>query len=169
MSTDWVIVGKVARPQGLMGELRVQPLTDNPQRFELGKKMTIRSSDGEEREVTLVKVRPGRGHLVVLFAGCSTRTQAEPLVGGTILVPVEEMPALEEDRYYHHEILNMKVFTAGDGVCLGEVREILETGSNDVYVVRGEGQETLIPATAEVILEVDVKGKRMLIRRVEGL
>ena len=75
---------------------------------------------------------------------------------------------LEEGEYFHYQLIGMRVRTV-EGEELGEIQEILETGSNDVYIIRDASRELLIPATAQVVLEVDVAGKAMTVRLPDGL
>ena len=84
------------------------------------------------------------------------------------MVPEGEVPSAPEDEYFHYQLLGMSVRTE-DGEALGALEEILETGSNDVYVVRGPGGEVLVPALATVVLQVDVDGAEMVVRLPEGL
>ena len=83
-------------------------------------------------------------------------------------IPEASSPVLPEGEYYHYQLIGLRVLTE-DGEDLGQVREILETGSNDVYVVSGESDELLLPALAEVILKVEVTEGVMVVRLMEGL
>ena len=97
------------------------------------------------------------------------RTGAEALRGGVLTVPREEIGPLPEGSYYHFQIIDMSVRTH-DGECLGTVKEILSAGGNQVFVVRGlEGRELLLPALADVVVDVDVDQKKMTVRLPEGL
>ncbi|MBI5198239.1 MAG: 16S rRNA processing protein RimM [Nitrospirae bacterium] len=169
MTVGGVIVGKIVRPHGLSGDLKIRPLTDNPDRFSPGRKVVVRSPGGQEIEVMMERVGVLQDHLLVAFAGYRSRSQVEPWVGGWILVPEQEVPNLPDGRYYHFQILGMRVFDQESGEPLGEVVDIFSTGSNDVYVLRHGKKEYLIPATREVVREVDVHGKRMTISRLHGL
>jgi 16S rRNA processing protein RimM len=106
--------------------------------------------------------------LIVSFTSFSTVSEAEEIVGGYISVPLSELPGLGKDIYYNFEIIGMDVYT-GEGRYLGKVTEILSTGSNDVYIVKDNKQEHLIPAIRDVVKEVDTKRKRMVISLIEGL
>ncbi|MBI4714537.1 MAG: 16S rRNA processing protein RimM [Nitrospirae bacterium] len=168
MPGEWVAVGRILRPHGLRGELKVEPLTDNPRRFEPGNRLLVRRRDGETVEVEVEKVRPFQNRfLLVVFSGCQTLSGAEGLSGGWVLVPEEDLPALPEGRYYLHQILGMEVFEEGSGTYLGKVEEIIPTGSNDVYVVRKGKTEHLIPGIPEAVAAVDVAGGKMIVRLLE--
>ena len=168
MTKGNVIVGKIVRSHGLSGDLKVQPLTDNPDRFGPGKKVLVQFRD-QEFEVVVDRVRPLRDHLLIAFTEYGSRSQVEPWVGGWILVPEDELPDLPDGQYYHFQIVGMQVFDQESGEPLGEIAEILSTGSNDVYVVRSGDKERLIPATQEIIQEIDIRQNRMMVSRVEDL
>ena len=102
------------------------------------------------------------------LVGVSRREQAEALRGSWLYVPEKDVPAAEEGEFFHYQLLGMAVYTEEDEL-LGEIGEILETGSNDVYVVKGPSKELLVPATAQVVRQVDVSGRRMTVRLLDGM
>ena len=114
--------------------------------------------------VRVVSSRQDKAHLVVRLDAVGDRTTAESLRGSHLTVPREEVAPAPRGSYYHYQIIGLDVVTE-DGASLGQVVQILQTGSNDVYVVRdGEGRETLVPALADVLLEVDPERGQMLVR-----
>jgi 16S rRNA processing protein RimM len=169
MSGGLVIIGKIVRAHGLRGEVKVSPLTDNPERFETLQSAVIQRPDGVEVPVSVVNLRPIPGHFLVTFEGYRNLTEVAGLIGGWISVPETEVPDLPDGRYYHFQILGMSVYEEGDGAYIGEIVEVFSTGSNDVYVVRNGPKEHLIPAIRDVVQEIDVAARRMTIRCVEGL
>lgn len=160
-----ITVGKVLREWGLRGGVLVCPLTSDPGRFRDLREITLESRWGRERkEVESVSVR--KGQVVVSFRGCASPEEARRYRGALIKISPEESPALPEGVYYHYQIEGLEVCTA-DGEVLGHVAEIMETGSNDVYVVRGGQREQLIPAVAGVIESVDLAAGRIVVRLPE--
>ena len=141
----------------------MEPLTDFQGRFAAG-------------EVLLISGRPHRleyaqwrNALVVLkLEGIDSVHDAETLRGELLFVPRERVPSLPEDQYYYFQLMDMEVYTS-EGEHLGHISEIIETGSNDVYVVTGGDRELLVPALDDVIREVDVEARRMLVDLPEGL
>lgn len=105
---------------------------------------------------------------ILKLRGIDTREDAEGLAGVELEVPTEDVPPLPDGSYYHFQILDMEVWTSA-GELLGIVVDILITGSNDVYVVRGGDREILVPALEDVVLEVDVEGGRLTVDLPEGL
>jgi 16S rRNA processing protein RimM len=106
--------------------------------------------------------------LLVKLEGLDSREVAAELLHEPIMVNVADVPDLSEDAYYHYQLLDMRVFDTR-GPELGVLTEVIETGSNDVYVVTGENSELMVPALANVIVEVDVEGGRMVVDLPEGI
>ncbi len=125
---------------------------------------------GEARiPATVRDFRRHQKNFLLLIEGCHDRNAAERFRGQDIFVPFENARALGEGEYYHWQIIGLAVITEA-GEALGVVEEILETGANDVYLVRGEGGETLLlPAIPEVILQVDLEAERLVVHLLPGL
>jgi 16S rRNA processing protein RimM len=161
----FLVVGRVIGPVGLSGESRAQLLTDFPERF-----------DGLERIHVGDNLRPFHiewarveGDFVILkLVGVDDAEAARALRGKDLSIPVEQAVELPPDSYYWHQIVGMDVWS-DDGRQLGSVSEVLRTGSNDVYVVSHGGKELLIPAIEDVILQVDVARRRMLVHLLPGM
>lgn len=167
--SDLVSIGYIAKTFGIKGDVKVIPLTDAPDRYTHLKKVIIQKRSGERKEYSLKGVSAIRGGLRISFTPAISVSEAEEIVGGYITVPEKEVPELAKDCYYHFEIMDMEVYT-GDGRYLGRIAEILSTGSNDVYVVRDQNnKEYMIPAIRDVVKEVNIKAKRMIISVMEGL
>ena len=109
-----------------------------------------------------------RGRLLVELEGIETRTEAEALRDVLLEVPEQELPPLAEDQYFRFDVVGMEVVDES-GRALGRLDEVLETGANDVYIVRDDSGELLIPAIDSVIKRVDVKGRRMVVSPLAGL
>lgn len=158
-----VVVGRIVTAHGVKGEVKVEPLTDFPERFARGSRLWL---DGVELGV--MSGRWQRSQVIVKLDGVDSREAAEALRGKELTVPdVAELP-VGEDLYYLHDIVGLRV-ESRDGEALGEVYDVLSTGSNDVYVVRGDGGEMLLPALEDVVLEVDVAGGRIVVDVPDGI
>ena len=158
-----VVVGRIVTAHGVRGEVKVEPLSDFPERFARGSRLWL---DGIERAVQ--SGRWQRSQVILKLSGVDSRNEAEALRGKELTVPdIAELPAGEE-VYYLHDIVGLRVETPG-GETLGEVYDVLSTGSNDVYVVRGDRGELLLPALDDVVLEVDVPGGRIVVDVPEGI
>ena len=159
----FVQVGVVGGAHGRSGQLRITPTTDNPERFRPGGVIYI-----QERSYTIQAVVPGRERVLVKRAGVESPEDARALVNAPVEVPATEVPPVPDGTYYHFQVLDMDAYDAAGGY-LGRLAEVLSTGANDVYVVRSQETELLVPAIADVVLSVDVEGRRMTVDLPEGL
>lgn len=157
-------VGLVERPRGLKGEIKVLPLTDFPQRFDPGETVII---SGDPREIQRSNWQKGRVYLYI--NGIADRDSAEALRGELVEIPDGRRPATSEPFWYLDEIEGLRVVSA-DGSDLGTVREILQTGANDVYIVdRGARRDLLVPALKDVVVDVDIPAGTMTVDLPDGL
>ena len=158
----YVAVGRVLRPHGTSGELRVEPF--NPEAPHLGVGCPVHLL-GERHKVE--RARWDRGSLLIGLSGIARRNELERAQG--VLIEVAEADLVREDgSYFVHEIVGLEVVVE-DGRRLGTVSEVLSTGANDVYVVMGEGSESLVPAIASVVRTIDVEGGAISITALPGL
>ncbi len=163
ISEDFVEVGRVLRPFGKFGELRVEELTDLPERFGPGRNLYL-----NREPVKIKRSRRLRDALLVEVEGIDTPEAAKGFQGAVFEVPVSELPELPEGTFYHYDLIGLRV-TSTEGEELGELVEIIATGANDVYVVRGTDGDLLLPAIPDVIKKVDVVGREMTVEMVAGL
>lgn len=163
MSENLFTVGRIVAPWGIRGEVKVEILTDNPTRFAPNSHLFLKGSP-----VLIERARAIGKSAVVKLKGVDTRDSAEALRDQVLEVPESDLMPLQPGEYYEHQIIGMLVCTK-DGDVLGTVTEVLPTGSNDVYVVRGEKKEYLIPAIADVVKEIDLERGRMEISVISGL
>ncbi|MCX6020549.1 MAG: ribosome maturation factor RimM [Chloroflexi bacterium] len=158
-----IMVGRVLGPRGLAGEMRVEPLSSNPARFVKGARLVLA---GEWRQLAFCRLQ--KDHYVLRIEGIDTPEAVQALRSEPLYAEEATAPALQEDWYYHYQLLGLTVVTE-EGRTLGVLEQILETGANDVYIVRGEGKEHLIPAIADVVRQVDLDAHRIVIRPLPGL
>lgn len=159
-------IGLITGAHGLRGELKVELHTDFPERFTPGLQVLL----GEELSpATIAQVRPHQQQLLLVLDGVTSREDADELRGLWIFVPDDQAVELDEGDYFVHDIIGLTVIT-DDGRTLGKVTDVLFTGANEVYVVRGEeDKEILLPAIADVIQSVDVPGGRLVVTLLPGL
>ncbi len=163
---EYLVVGRVLRPHGVRGGLLVQETSELLLSLRPETEIYIGPSDQPE---TVASLRAHRKWFLLYLHGCSDRDAAERYRDSEIRIRLEAAEPLPEGVYYHWQILGLQVETEG-GLALGEVSDILTTGANDVYVVKGEsGAETLIPAIESVIKQVDLPSGRMVIHALPGL
>ena len=163
---DYIIVGKILSAHGIRGEVKVKPLSDNPHRFRRGSKLFI------EKKNAFFAVSSARAVkddlLIVKFAGIEDRNEAE-LLKASFLEAEESSEPLADGVFYYYQLIDMEVFEE-DGTFLGTIREIIASGSNDVYrIVNENGEGLLLPALKQVVLKADVAEKKMTVRLLPGL
>lgn len=159
-----VLVGRVRAAWGLRGDVSVEPLSDDPRRFDAGSVLLLRG-----RPVRVERARPHKRGLLVKFDAANDRDQALALRGEDLCVRPEDARQLPDGVYYHFQILGIAARTK-DGQPLGAVSEIIVTGANDVYVVSAPGRrDILIPALPDVVMDVDLPAAVMTVDLPEGL
>jgi 16S rRNA processing protein RimM len=160
----FLAVGRLRRSHGIEGEMLMDVLTGFPERLRPGKTIYL----GEAHEpARLASVRGHARELIVRLAGVQTPEATAPYRNMLVYVKASEMPSLPEGEYYHHQLIGLSVLDEA-GTVLGELDQILETGANDVYLVKTpDGKELLLPAVEEVILEVDLEQHQMRVRPPE--
>jgi 16S rRNA processing protein RimM len=162
----YLVVGFLRRAHGLRGEMIMDLHTDFPERLQSGRNLFV---GDEHKLVTLSGVRPHAKGMLVKLKGVETPEDAVPLRNQWVYVKSTDVPALPEGKLYQHELFGFDVVD-DNGNLLGELVEILETGANDVYVVKNaSGKEILLPAIPSVILETDPARRLMRVHLLEGL
>ena len=164
---DLLKVGVITTTHGVRGEVKVYPTTD-PERFpELD--YVLLDTGREKRKLEIEKVRFFKNLMILKFKGIDNINDIEMYKQRELWIPREEGQDLEEDEYYIADLIGMKVVLE-DGSSFGTLTDVMETGANDVYVVEnGEGEEILLPAIRECILDVDVEKNVMTIHLMKGL
>jgi len=142
-------IGRVLKAHGVKGALRVELLTDFPDRFAAGREVLVAG-----RRLTVARSEGEEGSLLVTFEGIDDRNLAEPLVGAYCTVPLAEARALPADRYYHFKLVGLRVVDARDARELGQVAEVLSYPANDVLRVTGRDGEILIPMVRSVVRSI---------------
>lgn len=164
---EWATIGKIVAPFGIRGDLKVFSLSDVPNRFALLEGVYL--GPGYTYHA-IQNVRPYKGDMVLLkFSDINDATIAETLRKQDIFIPLDQLAQLPPDSYYQHDILGLHVSTLS-GRDIGVIVDIMETGSNDVYVVESpQKQQFLIPAIKDVIKQIDLIRQMMYIDPMDGL
>jgi len=163
-----LLVGKVIRPHGLGGLLRIWSYAESERTFLNSGKVFLGLASGEPREYRVLSVVPHKNAFLMRLEGLSTLDEAETYRNAAILVEKTGLDRQEEGEYFWHELIGLEVFV-NTGEFIGTVKRIVTTGSNDIYVVQRGEKEVLIPAIHDVVQEIDLAGKRMIISEMEGL
>jgi 16S rRNA processing protein RimM len=163
-----ILVGRIARPHGLRGQVAINPETDFvEERFAEGRTLWTRSPAGEE-QLTVASLRVQNGRPIVGFSGFERIEDVERLAGLELRVPEEWLQSLQPGTYYEHQLTGCVVETV-DGTIVGEVAKVEGGAGASRLVMNGPRGEILIPLAADICLEIDVTKKRIVVNAPEGL
>jgi 16S rRNA processing protein RimM len=171
LEPQFLMLGKIDRPHGIRGELRMRVMTDYPERVaDLETIYLSRDEQGQKRVAyTLVGTRFHKDYLLLQLEDINTRNDAELLRSLFVLVDIEHAVPLDDGEFYLYQLINLQVFTENQDE-LGFITDVIETGANDVYVVHGERfGEVLVPAHDETIISIDFEAGQMIVSLPEGL
>ena len=160
---EFLIVGYILAPWGIRGEVKVEVVTDFPERFAPRKVVYLNT-----RPLEIESCHPHKQHLVVKLDTIDSVEDAEKLRGQDLTIPRSELYHLPQGQYYTFQIIGLKVVTT-EGELLGHITEIMTTGSNDVYIVEGKRGEILIPAIEDVVKSIDLQKGEVVIEAIKGL
>jgi len=163
-------IGTIVKPQGIRGELRIFPTTDDPTRFNLlvGEEVMVRIGN-TERTYKLLQARQQKNMVIVKLESVNDRNIAETLVRGIITILDDKALPLEEGEYFVRDLIGLNVEDE-NGEHLGTISKVLNTNANDVYVIEAaEGDAFMIPAIKSVVLSVSIPNKKMTIHMMDGL
>lgn len=163
MSEKLIAIGKIVAPHGVRGDVRVVPLTDFPERFKALKTVLLDNNV----QMTVTNVKYHKQFVLLKFSGLNDMDSVEYLRGVNIWVQRKDLVQLPEGHYYQFDIIGLKVYNLADEY-LGVVTDILQTGSNDVYVVEQENKQVhLIPTLKKVVRTIDIQNNKMIVDLME--
>lgn len=165
---EFLKVGVITSTHGVRGEVKVFPTTDDVTRFKKLKKVYLRQGGGET-ELEIGGVKFFKQFAILKFKGIDTLDDVEKYRGGELYIEREDGVPLAENEYYIADLIGMEVFLE-DGSPFGRLKDVMETGANDVYIVESPVHgEVLIPAIRDCILDVNVEERNMKVHLLEGL
>lgn len=159
MSKEFFKVGQIVNTHGIKGEVKVISLTDNPENFKRYEKVLV-----EDRWMNILGVKFQKDRVILKLEGIEDMNTAETFKNKYISVPRDEEPELEEDTYYVVDLIGCTVYDT-NGKDLGKVYDVIETKNNDVYWIK-EPKQLLIPVLRDIVLDVNVEEKKILITPV---
>lgn len=165
---ELVTVGKIQRPFGVRGAVKVHPLSDVPGRLEGLRRVTLVSPNGRVLAGNVVEVRPGGRSFIMQFDVFKTPEEAAEFRGGVLQIPRDESPRLDDGQYYEYELVGMTVQDER-GQQLGTLEEIWHLPGHPVFAVRQGSRELLVPGTRRVVASVDRAARVMVVRPDEGV
>ena len=166
--TKYIEIGQIVNTFGIKGMVKIKPFTDDINRFDKLKKVYIKNKDGK-KEYQIQEVKYHKNMVLMKLEGIDTPEQADLLRQSYLLVNRDDEEPLEEGVYYIVDLIGLEVYTDED-VLLGNVDDIFNTGSNDIYVVKdGKGKQVLLPGIPEVLKNVDLEKGRITVHLIPGL
>ncbi len=166
---EYLQVGKICNTHGIKGEVKVIPLTDNPERFKSLKSVLI-ETEGTNKQYDIESVRYSKNLVLLKLKNIDSMDDAQRLKDMYIVINRENALRLPPQSYYICDLVGCSVYDAANGKKLGILSDVLKTGSNDVYVVRDENnKELLIPALKSVVKRVSIEDKAIDVELPEGL
>lgn len=163
-----ITVGRIVRPHGIRGDVKVTPITDWPERFKEFHLIYLERSNEKSGWVQIEQARMLHNHIILKLSGIDSRGKAETLKNAELRVRGQDLPSLPEGHYYVHDMMGMTISTM-DGRIVGSVVDVIQMSLQDIYVVEADGKEVLIPAVETFIKKVDTKKRMIWIDPIEGL
>lgn len=165
---EYLEVGQIVNTNGLKGLLKINPFTDDITRFERLKTILV-DHKKELLEFEIESVRYQKKQVLLKLKGIDTIEEAEKYREDYLKINRNKEEKLPEDTYYIVDLIGLDIYTEG-GELLGKLDDIFSTGSNDVYVVKNsEGKQILLPAISDVIKNIDLEQKKIVVNLIEGL
>lgn len=166
--TKYLEIGQIVNTFGIKGMVKVKPFTDNIERFNNLEKIYIKNKSGQT-EYKIQEIKYHKNMVLIKFEGIENPEQADLLRNSYLIVDRETEEPLEPGRYYIVDMIGLDVFT-DDNEYLGKLEDIYNTGSNDIYVVKNElGKQVLLPAIEDVIKNIDMDSKKVIVHLIPGL
>lgn len=170
MAEEFYRVGTIVNTHGIKGELRIIPITDFPEeRFKAGAKLFLRQSGKKDKEFIVESSRKHKNFILIKFKGYDNINDVEQYVKSELFSDNETKPELNDGEFFYSQIIGLTVVDSNLGE-IGKIKEIIELGPNDVWVVKGlKYKEVLIPYIADVVKKVDLDAKKVDVEIPDGL
>ena len=168
MPEDLLLIGKIIKPHGLRGDIKIISFAESVDTYENLKIIYLKNKDGTTQPLHIIKATKCKGLVILGLDEISDADRAEELRGLELFIDRSELEELPEGEYYQHDLTGLPVFTVA-GLALGVIKNIMPTGSHDVIVVKKGKTEHLIPAIKKVIIEVNLTEGKVIIQPLDGL
>ena len=165
---DLIAYGKVVKPHGLSGEVKVLPFSGDSGSFSNFSTLYISKDKNNPEKLLISKSRNQKNLIIVKFHGIDTVDDAERLRGLTAFIDSRELPGKEEDEYYWFELIGLDVYD-NKGKLIGKVNEIIDNTAQPVLVIKNNSDEYLVPMVDKFVEEIDLKNSKIVINPIEGL
>jgi 16S rRNA processing protein RimM len=167
-SSELLLLGKVLKPHGLEGILRIQSFAESAGSFEKAGRLVLRKPGRPGSAFPVLSARPHKNIVLLRLDGLDSVEKAEEYKDAGVYIHKEDLDQIDEDEYFWYELIGLEVYL-DTGSRIGTLTKVLATGANDVYVIQTGETEIMIPAIHDVIEEIDLDGKRMILTNMEGL
>lgn len=164
MKKEYLEAGKIVTTHGIRGEVKIMPYTDTPELLcEFDRLFMGKNHD----EIYIEKSRVFKNTVIAKIEGVDTPEDAEKLRNKILYMHRDDLE-LDENTYFIQDLIGMEVKDADSGFVYGKIKDVMQTGANDVYVIQGD-REYLVPAIPDVVISTDIDNNIMLIKPLEGL
>lgn len=167
-SDNLLLVGKVIRPHGLEGLLRIRSYAQSEKSFLDAGNIFLKTRSGETHECEVLSIRPHKNILLLKLIGLNSLEDAERYRDAEILIRRDLLKINNDNEFFWFELVDLGVYL-DTGKFIGKIRHILPSRSNDIYVVRDGEREILIPAIHDIVKKIDLINKKVIIKEMEGL
>jgi 16S rRNA processing protein RimM len=165
MKKEFLEAGKIVTTHGIRGEVKIMPYTDSPELLAEFDRLFIGKN---HEEVIIERSRVFKNTVIAKIEGIDTPEAAEKLRNKVLYMHRDDLE-LDDDTYFIQDLIGLEVSDADSGKVYGKIADVMQTGANDVYVIKGDEREYLVPAIADVVVFTDIDGGTMTIRPLEGL
>jgi len=167
----WMSIGEIVAAQGLKGDIRIKPSSDFPERFTKPGKRWIQKANELPTEIKLIKgtIIPGKSIYVISIEGVSNRSSAEKIIGWNLVMPVNSRPNLNDDEYHYFDLIGLEVKKGPKKTLIGHVTDLIKGGNDLLEIELVEGKKVLVPFVKEIVPEIEIKEKWLLIKPPPGL
>lgn len=163
MKKEYLEAGKIVNTHGIKGEVKIMPYTDVPELLCEFDRLFL-----NKREIFIERSRVAKNMVIAKFEGVDTPEQAEKLRNKILYMHRDDLE-LDDDTYFIQDLVGIEVKDVETGVIYGKIIDVMQTGANDVYVIKGSDREYLVPAIADVVVSTDIDNNVMTIKVLDGL
>ncbi len=165
---ELIAYGKVIKPHGLSGEVKVLPFSGENSSFKNFSNIYISKEIKNPPKFVISRSRNQKNHIIVKLENIDSIDDAERLKGLTVFINREELPEKEDDEYYWFELIGMEVFNQNDEL-IGKVKEIIDNTAQPILVINNKSDEYLVPMVDKFVESIDLENSKIVINPIEGL
>ena len=167
----WMSIGEIVAPQGLKGDIRIKPSSEFPERFTQPGKRWIQKANELPTEIKLIKgtLIPGKSIYIISIEGVSNRSSAEKIIGWNLVIQSDSRPQLDDDEYHYLDLIGLEARIGAQKTLIGHVTDLVNGGNDLLEIKLIEGKKVLVPFVKEIVPEIEIKEKWLLLTPPPGL